>query len=266
LIMKGVIIMICDEKCGGRRIASFMAGLTLFVLLFAAASYLICVVISNYFYELTEGEKMIPVASVDKMKLVAIDPGHGGEDGGSSSGEILEKDLNLAVSKDIYYLCVLTGVPAKLTRTEDAALYDLYDDLEDYTGKRKVYDLKNRVRFVKEEGAGIYLGIHMNKFPEEKYRGLQVWYSKNNKDSRYLAEKIQSGAREHLDGSNDREIKKATSSIFVLDRIEVPAVLVECGFLSNPEDLSLLTDPGYRRKLASSIFSSVVAFSVNSSY
>ena len=250
------------EFVGGDRyrVAKFMTGLLLFAALFAAASYFISVVATNYFSELSGEGRPIPAASAPDLPLLAIDPGHGGEDGGSSSGEVLEKDLNLAVSEDIYYLCALTGVPAKMTRRDDRALYDLYGDLDDYTGRKKAYDLRNRVRFVEEEGAGVYLSIHQNKFSDPAYSGLQVWYSPNAKESETFAKMIQSAAREYLAPENDREVKRATSSIYVLKRAEVPAVLVECGFLSNPGDLANVTDPSYRRRLAGVIFTECAKF------
>ncbi len=242
-----------------RGMASFMAGLILFALLFVGAAYLISVVLTNYFSLLTEGERAIPISSEVGGAVFVIDPGHGGEDGGSSSGEVLEKDLNLEVSRDVFYLCELFGVPAKITREDDRALYDLYGELEDYSGKKKAYDLKSRVRFAKEEG-DVYVGIHMNKFPVAKYRGLQVYYSPNDAASEEFAQMIQASAREHIDPENDREIKRAGSSIYVLDRLEIPAVLVECGFISCPEELALLLDPGYRLKVAGCVVSAAMNF------
>ncbi|MBR0303426.1 MAG: N-acetylmuramoyl-L-alanine amidase [Clostridia bacterium] len=242
------------------RIARFMAGLILFIMIFAAASYFIAVVMTNHFSEITEGRPFIDVSADESLPMLVIDPGHGGEDGGASSGEVLEKDLNLSVSEDIYYLCVMAGIPAKMTRRTDTALYDLYGDLADYSGKKKTYDLTNRVKFVKENDAAIYLGVHMNKFPRSEYKGLQVYYSPNAKESEELAGIIQSAARRHIDPENSREIKRATKSIFVLDRLSVPAVLVECGFLSNPGDLEALCDPSYRLHLAAVITSAVASY------
>ena len=242
-----------------RQVVRFMAGLVIFAALFGAAAYFISVVVTNYFSELSGEGRQIPVSAVEGPLLI-IDPGHGGEDGGSSSGEVLEKDLNLAVSENIYYLCALTGVPAKCTRRDDGALYDMYGDLVDYTGRKKAYDLRNRVRFAKEEGGGVFLSVHQNKFSDPAYSGLQVWYSPNDERSRTLAEMIQSAARERLAPENAREVKKSTSSIYVLDRAEIPAVLVECGFLSSPDDLARLTDPGYRRRLSALIFSQTAKF------
>ena len=248
-----------------RRVALFMAALTVFTALFIAASYLVSVVLTNHFSELSEGEKMIPVSGGAALRTVVIDPGHGGEDGGSTSGEILEKDLNLAEAKDVADILRIIGIPVGMTREEDIALYDLYGDLDDYSGKKKTYDLKNRVRFA-TEADGIYLGIHMNKFPESKYRGLQVYYSGNNEESASLASSIQSEVASRLQPWNERETKRATSAIFVLDRLRVPAALVECGFISNAEDLSELTDPAYRARLAAVIASAVARYETDAGY
>lgn len=187
---------------------------------------------------------------------VVIDPGHGGEDGGASSGDILEKNLNLDISLTLSDIFSLFGYDTVLTRTEDTLLYDYFDDLEDYTGKKKTYDLRNRLRIAEESGAELFVGIHMNKFPKEQYKGLQVYYSPNTDESRIAASMIQSYAKKFIMPDNNREIKCANQSIYILKRIKIPAVLVECGFLSNPEELSLLTTKEYRNRLAVSIFAS----------
>jgi len=178
----------------------------------------------------------------------------------------MEKDLNLSVAANTYYLCTLVGIPVEMTRKSDTALYDLYGDLDSYGGKKKTYDLKNRVRFVKEEGGGVYLGIHMNKFPDPKYSGLQVYYSPNDGASEEFANIIRTSSKEYLQPENERETKRATSAIYVLDRITVPAVLVECGFVSNPDELSLLCNPGYRLRLAAMLTSSASRFELGRGY
>ena len=111
--------------------------------------------------------------------VVVIDPGHGGEDGGAVAADgTLEKTLNLEFSKTLYTTCKVLGIDAVMTRDTDTLLYDKYSDLEDYTGKKKVYDLRNRLRFTEELGDNaVFVGIHMNKFPEEKYCGTQIYYS-----------------------------------------------------------------------------------------
>ena len=122
--------------------------------------------------------------------------------------------------------------------------------LNDYRGKKKTYDLKNRLRFAKEANAGALISIHMNKFHQPQYSGLQVYYSPNNAESEPLAAKIQEYAEIYIQPENEREIKRATSAIYIMKHTEIPAVLVECGFLSNPGEAAKLADSGYRTGLA----------------
>lgn len=185
--------------------------------------------------------------------VVVIDPGHGGEDGGASAGDVTEKELNLKISENIADILTVYGINCRLTRSDDRLLYDLYGDLSDYTGKKKTYDLRNRLRVVEDEEPELFLGIHMNKFSVPKYKGLQVYYSPNSPKSEIAARLIQESAKNNLAPDNNRQIKKAGSGIYLLNRMKVPGVLVECGFLSNPEELELLSSEDYRKKCASVI-------------
>ena len=183
--------------------------------------------------------------------LIVIDPGHGGEDGGCSAADgTLEKDINLLQSQSLCDMLNAMGMPAVMTRTDDSMLYDRYGDLEDYTGRKKVYDLKNRIRFSSESGAVAMISIHMNKFPDGKYKGTQVYYSPDNDGSTQLADCIQNSVSKNLQKDNSRLIKKAGSNIYLLNRSEITSVLCECGFLSNQEETELLKDGEYREKLS----------------
>lgn len=193
-----------------------------------------------------------------RAPIIVIDAGHGGEDGGASSedGE-REKDLNLKVSLRTDLLLKICGIDSRLTRDGDEMLYDKYNELSDYKGKKKVYDLKNRLRFCREAQCDALVSIHMNKFCKSQYSGLQVYYSPVKPESKNLATRIQSYTRLYLQPENEREIKKATSSIFLLKRAEFPAVLVECGFLSNPKELEMLKTEEYKTFLSLCISSSI---------
>lgn len=245
------------KKRKKENVFEFMLGIILFTLIFAAAAFLIGVTLNRYINELSQKRAAETASAVTSLPVVIIDPGHGGEDGGCSEGDAVEKDLNLALSRNIYDLCEIMGLPAKMTRTEDTLLYDMYGDLTDYKGKKKTYDLRNRVRFTNEENGGIYLGIHMNKFPQSEYKGLQVYYSPNNSESKAVADRIQTYTKAYLQPDNNRQTKKSGDSIFILSKLTVPSVLVECGFLSNPEDVSNLSDAEYRKALSMNIFSAV---------
>ena len=215
--------------------------------------------------DLVKTDTSLPTFDSSNKITYVIDAGHGGEDAGASSESgIFEKTLNLEIASILNALYILNGNEVKMTRNSDTLLYDYYKDLDDYTGKKKVYDLKNRVKITSECENPIYIGIHMNKFSQPQYSGTQVYYSKNDTSSAVLAEEIQKTVKKYLQPSNKRAIKRADSSIYVLDNLECPAVLIECGFLSNDAETSLLCNDEYQAKLALSIFvASLVHHSVD---
>ncbi|MBQ3177392.1 MAG: N-acetylmuramoyl-L-alanine amidase [Clostridia bacterium] len=197
-------------------------------------------------------KQTVPASVRTETAVFVLDPGHGGEDGGAVAEDgTPEKNLNLEIALRMGEIADLLGYPTVLTRTDDTMLYDRYGDLEEYGGKKKTYDLRNRLRFAEESGCALFCSIHMNKFPDVSCSGLQVYYSPNAAESSSYAALLQSYARTFLDAGNTREIKKATSSIYLLHRIRLPAVLVECGFLSNPEEREKLQEKHYQLQLAS---------------
>lgn len=199
-------------------------------------------------------------ASGTPSAVVMIDPGHGGEDGGASDGGVLEKGLNLAVAADLADYFDLFGIPAAMTRTEDTMLYDAYGDLADYKGHKKSYDLRNRLRMTEESGARLLVSVHMNKFPQPSTRGMQIYYSPNTPESASAASVLRSYGQTYLSPDNRRETKKATDAIYLLKRAKMPAVLVECGFLSNPDERALLVTPAYQEKVAAVLFAGIAEY------
>ncbi len=196
-------------------------------------------------------------AGVSPITCVVIDAGHGGEDGGTSSAAgLVEKDVNLAVAEALRGLLETAGVRVIMTRTEDKLLYDRGVD---YQGRKKVLDLAAR-RTVAETTEGcLFVSIHMNAFPDPRYSGMQVWYSPHDPRSAAIAEDIQAGAQIIMP-ENNRKIKAAGRNIYLLDRLETPAVLVECGFLSSPAEAERLDDPAYRRALSAVIFAGIMPY------
>ncbi|MBE6662062.1 MAG: N-acetylmuramoyl-L-alanine amidase [Ruminococcaceae bacterium] len=186
---------------------------------------------------------------------VVLDAGHGGEDGGASSTSgLLEKELNLAIATDIGAYLELCGISVVYTRTEDILLYDRN---ENYQGRKKILDLAARLKIAREYENAVFVSIHMNAFPQKQYKGLQVYYSPNHPLSKALASTVQENARNCLDRENQRKIKKATSSIYLLDRLEKPAILIECGFLSNDTEAERLASEEYQKQLALVIAQSI---------
>ncbi|MBR7098092.1 MAG: N-acetylmuramoyl-L-alanine amidase [Clostridia bacterium] len=183
---------------------------------------------------------------------VVLDAGHGGEDGGAvSSSGVFEKDVNLSITLKLNELLCANGTSTVLTRSEDILLYD---KTVDYHGRKKALDLAARRKIAEETPNCIFVSIHLNAFPQSQYSGLQVWYSQNTPASLTLAQTVQKMTAEQLQPQNDRRIKPATSSIYLLHHLQCPAILVECGFLSNPEEASLLSSEDYQNKLAFLLF------------
>ncbi len=194
-----------------------------------------------------------------EKRVIILDAGHGGMDSGAVS--VLgtrEKEINLAVAKKVEEFLRMEGMEVVMTRSDDRMLTSRAG-----RGTAKMQDLLGRVEIAREYENGIFVSIHMNTLPMEKYKGLQVFYSANSDTSKVLALTIQSHIAEHLQPDNKRETKKAGSNIFVLDRLEQPAVLIECGFLSNYEEASLLIKEEYQNKLAFLIAHSILQFAGN---
>ncbi len=194
--------------------------------------------------------------NVNSLPTIIIDAGHGGEDGGASAHDgTKEKTLNLDIALTVGEMLKSAGYNVIQTRTEDKLLYT-----EHKKGSLKMQDLRNRLEVSKENENSIFVSIHMNKFSQEKYSGLQVFYSDNSPDSKELANLIQNNVKSYLQPDNDRASKIAGSNIYLLDNIKTPAVLIECGFLSNPEEFEKLNTEEYRKELSGVIYSSVVEF------
>ena len=224
--------------------------------LFCYSAVCIILVAVTYFAgeKITEREQDASVSVSDRITVI-IDAGHGGRDGGASTEDgVLEKDLNLAVAKKLEALLSVSDVNVVMTRDSDVMYADEGSSL------KKLDYLNARLNIVKENGNCVFVSIHMNKFPVEKYRGLQVYYSKNHEGSRALADLIQEKTAAHLQSGNARLTKAADSSIYILHNIEVPAVLVECGFLSNNEEAKLLQNEEYQASLTAVIAAAVLEF------
>lgn len=186
-----------------------------------------------------------------KEKLVIIDPGHGGMDGGCSGNSgVLEKDLNLKVSLKLAEQLKAAGISYVMTREKDESIHD--DDKNSIRSK-KVSDLKNRRELIEQSGCSLFISIHMNKFEQSQYKGAQVFYSKVNPLSKDLADLTQKTLLAELQDGNKREPKKSGNDIYLLKYTSMPAVLVECGFLSNPEEEALLQTDDYQNRVAKAL-------------
>ena len=189
---------------------------------------------------------------------VILDAGHGGEDSGAighvDGREIYEKDINLTIALMLRDMLEADGINVVLTREEDVLLYDRNTD---YQGRKKVLDLAARLHIGQNTPGALFVSIHMNAFPQTQYKGLQVYYSPNHAMSATLAQNVQDTVQAQLQNDNTRKIKRADSNIFLLDRLACPAVLVECGFLSNAQDCANLEQKDYQQKIAFLLFCAI---------
>ena len=226
--------------------------------LFLSALALITLLIGRLNPSVRESDfpNLVTNISPQPYPTVIIDAGHGGEDGGAVGEDgTAEKDINLAVSTNLRDLLASYGIDVIMTRTEDILLYDRNVD---YMGRKKVLDLRARMKIAEENPGAIFVSIHMNSFPLTQYLGLQVWCAPDSPDSLALASSVQSTVRECLQPDNDRRVKTAGSNIYLLHDNPNTAILIECGFLSNVEECRRLSDEKYRKELSFVIFSAII--------
>ncbi len=211
---------------------------------------------------------MIPVHMVYRISVVSavnlsvekgfvlIDPGHGGKDGGASTKDgILEDDINLAISLPLRDMLFLCGYTVQMTRQTDT---EITKDTDDVNQSWKVNDMHNRLALY--DTALLTISIHQNHFSQSKYSGTQTFYSTNCSESRDIADLIQKQVIDFLQPQNHRTIKPAKDNIFLLYHTKKPAVIVECGFLSNEKEANLLQQREYQRKMAFSICCGVLKY------
>ena len=184
---------------------------------------------------------------------IVLDAGHGGIDGGCTGSDenVKESDLNLAIVKKMIPYFENFGFGIVLTRTDVGGLYD------NDASNKKLSDMENRKEIIQKSNANLIISIHMNSFPDTRQKGIQAFYQQNNVDSKELADTIQSHLIAHID--NARSFANQ-GDYYILQCSYTPTVLIECGYLSNPEEESLLITDDYQEKLAYNIFCGVLKY------
>lgn len=219
--------------------------------------FLFCFVVSAAVIGLSSlGSRTVTVLSeqepIERSHRIIIDPGHGGEDGGTSSqAGKPESEYNLQISLRLNDLFQLLGYETRMTRTENISIYTKGETL----AQKKVSDLKERVRIVQETENALLLSIHQNHFTDSRYSGAQVFYAPTA-GSEALAKQIQTKLGFSLNEANDRQCKKS-SGIYLMEHIPCTGVLIECGFLSNAEEAAKLCTEEYQKKICCIIVSGV---------
>lgn len=185
--------------------------------------------------------------TAEESRMLILDAGHGGEDGGASSASgSKESDINLNIVLKTEALMAFMGVRTELTRSEDRSMHS---EGASTIHEKKVSDLKNRVEFINNFSDAMLISVHQNYFTNPKYTGAQVFYNGGDV-SRQWGEGTQEVLRQVLDSDNNRAAKTMPDNIYLFSHISCPAILVECGFLSNGEEASLLLTDTYQRKIS----------------
>ncbi|SMB83604.1 N-acetylmuramoyl-L-alanine amidase [Desulfonispora thiosulfatigenes DSM 11270] len=202
-----------------------------------------------------ETEHLETLSWVVAGKKVVIDPGHGGIFPGKINDDnIMEKDVNLAVSKQLQFILQEAGARVLLTREDDS---DLVDPNENGKLIQKLRtDLQKRVQIAKDNEADLFISIHCNSIPSPKWQGAQTFYDPHNEESKLIATNIQKEIIAQL--KNTKRQALARQDTFLFENLEIPAIIIELGFLSNPEESDLLNSSEYQYRIAYAIHSGLI--------
>lgn len=187
-------------------------------------------------------------------KVIYIDVGHGGADPGTVYKDIYEKDINLEICKKLQKKLESLGAIVYMTRYGD------YDLSNNYAISRKRSDLNNRVKVINNSKADIYISIHLNSISSSSWSGAQVFYDDVNEENKVIAELMQKQLKKDL--KTKRKVKELTNML-LNRKVNIPGILIEVGFLSNPNDRYLLQKKDYQKKVVDSITSGVLKYFKN---
>ncbi|MBQ7137022.1 MAG: N-acetylmuramoyl-L-alanine amidase [Bacilli bacterium] len=204
--------------------------------------------LSIFIVSTVKAENYLPLLG----KVIVIDPGHGGRDPGTMYGNIYEKDINLEISKKLEKTLMEQGAIVYMIRESDVDLSSKYDK------QKKRGDLYRRILFIEDEKkkTDIYLSIHINWYKNSSWSGAEVLYHNINPNNKLLGEIVMKHLKKDFD--TKRSLKK--TSLYLYRNTTVPGVLIECGFLSNPNERYLLRQESYQEKLSGSITDAVIEY------
>jgi len=215
------------------------------------------IAVSYIVYNLSVQEITPTVVLPTTNKVIVIDPGHGGPDPGAiGKTGVYEKDINLNIALNLQALLEQSGCVTQFTRVVDESIHD--QDKNTIRSKKNS-DLKNRKKIIELSQADAYISIHLNSFPQEKYKGVQSFYPRDNDESKGLAENIQKELKATLQITDKRQALPI-KEVYLMRNTNIPSVIVECGFLSNSEEEKNLTDEAYRRKVAWGIYLGIMKY------
>ena len=231
----------------GKKITSVLVGI--FV-----AMFIITLMISYNGYN---DEYISTVSLPVSGKVVVVDAGHGIPDEGAEVGDgTTEAETNLKIALKLQNLLEASGCEVVLTRSDENAIYDINSKT---LKQKKISDIRNRVKIGNESSADIFVSIHLNKIPQTQYSGWQTFYNEKSAEGQRLAISIQNSLNSAIKKENNRVASKI-DNIYIINNVEIPTTIVECGFLSNPEEKANLLTDSYQNRLAWGIYNGIIDY------
>ena len=201
----------------------------------------------------TKETVVLPVSG----KTIVLDAGHGiPDEGAQSSNGTTEAQTNLKITLKVQNLLEQSGCTVILTRSDENAIYDIDSKT---LKQKKISDIHNRVKIGNESSADIFVSIHLNKIPQSQYDGWQTFYKSGNEQGKKLSESIQVSLNESIEKENKR-VAKTIDNVYIVKHVEIPTTIVECGFLSNPEEEKKLLEDDYQNRLAWGIYNGIINY------
>ena len=227
---------------------------------FGIISTILLISLFVFVFQVASSKQTVQTVSLPvSNKVIVLDAGHGKPDeGAQSSNGTTEAETNLKITLKVQSLLEQSGATVVLTRSDENAIYDL-----DKTTLRqkKISDIHNRVKIGNESSADIFVSIHLNKISQQQYYGWQCFYKQNDEKSTALAKSLQENLNDSIQKENKR-VSMKLDNVYIIKHVEIPISIVECGFLSNPEEETQLLSDDYQNRLAWGIYNGIMDYFV----
>ena len=225
---------------------------------FGIISTILLISLFVFVFQVASSKQTVQTVSLPvSNKVIVLDAGHGKPDeGAQSSNGTTEAETNLKITLKVQSLLEQSGATVVLTRSDENAIYDL-----DKTTlkQKKISDIHNRVKIGNESSADIFVSIHLNKISQQQYYGWQCFYKQNDEKSTALAKSLQENLNDSIQKENKR-VSMKLDNVYIIKHVEIPISIVECGFLSNPEEEKQLQQEEYQTKLAWGIYNGIMEY------
>ena len=229
---------------------------------FGIISTILLISLFVFVFQVASSKQTVQTVSLPvSNKVIVLDAGHGNTDeGAQSSNGTTEAETNLKITLKVQSLLEQSGATVVLTRSDENAIYHLHKTT---LKQKKISDIHNRVKIGNESSADIFVSIHLNKISQQQYYGWQCFYKQNDEKSTALAKSLQENLNDSIQKENKR-VSMKLDNVYIIKHVEIPISIVECGFLSNPEEETQLLSDDYQNRLAWGIYNGIMDYFYNS--